>query len=146
MPTIFCSLVPKNMVPLLFLLLILFPLPVNAQLEPASHPMDTFLKGILDFHDPTGIRGSLRYIDKEEKIIWLDWTQRSDDRPLFIAGWKWVPGEATLAVHPTDPTQFDQLQQIPKGTAIEMVIQLDQGGQRRILSYQDLSLPPKVPL
>jgi len=88
MPTIFCSLVPKNMVPLLFLLLILFPLPVNAQLEPAPHPMDTFLTGILDFHDPTGIRGSLRYIDKEEKIIWLDWTQRSDDRPLFNAGWK----------------------------------------------------------
>jgi len=57
-----------------------------------------------------------------------------------------VPGEATLAVHPTDPTQFDELQQIPKGTAIEMVIQLDQDGQRRILSYQGLSLPPKVPL
>jgi len=57
-----------------------------------------------------------------------------------------VPGEATLAVHPTDPTQFDQLQQIPKGTPIEMVIQLDQDGQRRILSYQDLSLPSKVPL
>ncbi len=146
MPTIFCSLVPKNMGPLLFLLLIIFPLPVNAQLEPAPHPLDTFLSGILDFHDPTGIRGSLRYIDKEEKIIWLDWTQRSDDRPLFNAGWTWVPGEATLAVHPTDPTQFDQLQQIPKGTPIEMVIQLDQDGQRRILSYQDLSLPPKVPL
>ena len=146
MATIFRALVPKNMVPLLFLLLILFPLPVNAQLEPAPHPLDTFLTGILDFHDPTGIRGSLRYIDKEEKIIWLDWTQRSDDRPLFNAGWTWVPGEATLAVHPTDPTQFDQLQQIPKGTAIEMVIQLDQDGQRRILSYQDLSLPPKVPL
>ncbi len=146
MPTIFCSLIPKNMVPLLFLLPIIFPFPVNAQLEPAPHSLDTFLKGILDFHDPTGIRGSLRYIDKEEKIIWLDWTQRSDDRPLFIAGWTWVPGEATLAVHPTDPTQFDQLQQIPKGTAIEMVIQLDQDGHRRILSYQDLSLPPKVPL
>ncbi len=57
-----------------------------------------------------------------------------------------MPGEATLAVHPTDPTQFDQLQQIPKGTPIEMVIQLDQDGQRRILSYQDLSLPSKVPL
>lgn len=57
-----------------------------------------------------------------------------------------MPGEATLAVHPTDPIQFDQLQQIPKGTPIEMVIQLDQDGHRRILSYQDLSLPPKVPL
>ena len=146
MPTIFRSLAPRRMVSLLFFLLVFSPLLVNAQLEPAPHPLDTFLTGILDFHDPTGIRGSLRYIDKEEKIIWLDWTQRSDDRPLFIAGWKWVPGEATLAVHPTDPTQFDQLQQIPKGTAIEMVIQLDQDGQRRILSYQDLSLPPKVPL
>ncbi len=53
MRTIFCSLIPKNMVPLLFLLLILFPLPVNAQLEPAPHPLDTFLTVAIGL-DPGG--------------------------------------------------------------------------------------------
>ena len=119
---------------------------VNAQLEPAPHPLDSFLTEILDFHDPTGIRGTLRYIDIEEQTIWLNWEQGSEDRPLFNTGWKLVPGDATLAVHPKNSEQFDELQQISKGTAIEMIIQLDQEGHRRILSFQDLSIPPKVPL
>jgi hypothetical protein len=114
--------------------------------ENEPHPLDTFWTNILNFKEPTGIRGTFRYIDLEGTIIWLDWKERSDDRPYFQIGWKLVPGDATLAVHPKDLDQFYKLQQFKKGAAIEMIIQLDSKGKRRILSYHDLSLPPKVPL
>lgn len=118
----------------------------GAQLQPDPHPLDTFLTNILNFKEPTGIRGTFRDIDLEGTIIWLDWQERSDDRPYFQMGWKPVPGDATLAVHPKDLDQFYELQQFRKGAAIEMIIQLDPEGKRRILSYHDLSLPHKVPL
>jgi hypothetical protein len=120
-------------------------LPATA-LEPESHPLDTFLTDILNFREPTGIRGTVRYIDKAEQNIWLNWEQRSDDRPLFDTGWKLVPEDTTLLVYPQDPAQYQELELMAKGTPIEMVIQFDQKGHRRILSYQDLSQPRKVPL
>ncbi|MFA9561287.1 MAG: hypothetical protein ACERKU_03045 [Nitrospirota bacterium] len=115
-------------------------------LEPEPHPLDTFLTGILNFREPTGIRGTVRYIDKAEQNIWLNWEQRSDDRPLFDTGWKLVPEDTTLLVYPQDPAQYQELKLMTKGTPIEMVIQFDQKGHRRILSYQDLSQPRKIPL
>lgn len=120
-------------------------LPATA-LEPAPHPLDTFLTNILNFREPTGIRGNVRYIDKAEKNIWLNWEQRSDDRPLFDTGWKLVPEGTTLLVYPEDSAQYQELKPMAKGTPIEMIIQLDPDGHRRILSYQDLSEGRKVPL
>ncbi len=125
--------------------LIFSPISVAA-LEPAPHPLDTFLTNILNFHEPTGIRGTVRYIDKAEKNIWLDWEQRSDDRPSFNDGWKLVPEGTTLLVYPQDVAQYQELEPLVKGTPIEMVIQLDPEGHRRILSYQDLSHGRKVPI
>ena len=120
-------------------------LPVTA-LEPEPHPLDTFLTNILDFHEPTGIRGTVRYIDQAEHNLWLNWEQRSDDRPLFEGDWTLVLEDTTLLVYPNDSAQYSELEHIAKGTPIEMVIQLDSEGHRRILSYQDLSQPRKVPL
>ena len=114
--------------------------------ETEPHPLDTFLDHILDFHEPTGIRGKLRYVEIDAQTVWLDWEERSDDRPLFSTSWKFVPGEATLAVHPTDTTQLEQLRILPKGTALEMIIKEDGKGHRHILSYRDMTIPPKVPL
>ena len=115
-------------------------------LEPESHPLDTFLKSILNFREPTGIRGTIRYVDKAEKNIWLNWEQRSDDRPLFGTGWKLVPEGTTLLVYPMDAAQYQELEPLAKGTPIEMVIQFDQKKHRVILSYQDLSQGRKIPL
>jgi len=120
-------------------------LPAKA-LEPEPHPLDTFLTDILNFHEPTGIRGTVRYIDQAEHNLWLNWEQRSDDRPDFNDGWKLVPEGTTLLVYPQNAAQYEELESIQKGTPIEMVIQLDSEGHRRILSYQDLSQPRKVPL
>ncbi|RMH07519.1 MAG: hypothetical protein D6704_04965 [Nitrospirae bacterium] len=106
----------------------------------------TSLDKILDFHEPTGIRGTVQFIDIEGQTLWLNWEQRSDDRPLFKSGWWAVPGKPMLAVHPADTRQFEALQRIPRGTRLELIIQLDEEGKRRILSYKDLSLPPEVPL
>ena len=117
-----------------------------AALEPESHPLDTFLKSILNFRKPTGIRGTIRYVDKAEKNIWLNWEGRSDDRPLFDQGWKLVPEGTTLLVYPRDAAQYQELEPLAKGTPIEMVIQIDQEGHRIILSYQDLSQGRKIPL
>jgi len=125
--------------------LLFFPFPGMA-LEPEPHPLDTFLTDILNFREPTGIRGTVRYIDKGELNIWLNWEQRSDDRPLFDTDWKLVPEGTTLLVYPKDFAQYQELEPMAKGTPIEMVIQLDAEGHRRILSYQDLSQPHKVPL
>jgi hypothetical protein len=125
--------------------LVFSALPSTA-LEPEPHPLDTFLTAILNFREPTGIRGTVRYIDKAEQNIWLNWEQRSDDRPLFDTGWKLVPEDTTLLVYPQDAAQYQELETIAKGTPIEMVIQFDQNGHRRILSYQDLSQGRKVPL
>jgi hypothetical protein len=120
-------------------------LPAKA-LETEPHPLDTFLTDILNFHEPTGIRGTVRYIDQAEHNLWLNWEQRSDDRPDFNDGWKLVPEGTTLLVYPQNAAQYEELESIQKGTPIEMVIQLDAEGHRRILSYQDLSQPRKVPL
>ena len=128
-----------------FLGLVFSAFPATA-LEPEPHPLDTFLTAILNFRKPTGIRGTIRYIDKEEQGIWLNWEQRSDDRPLFDTGWKLVPEDTTLLVYPQDSAQYQELEPLAKGTPLEMVIQFDPKGHRRILSYQDLSQGRKVPL
>ena len=122
------------------------PLFAIAQFESAPDPFDTFLKGVLNFQEPTGIRGTLRYIERDEQIIWLNWAERSDDRPLFQGGWHVIPGEATLAVHPDTGEQFAALQQLPNGTELELIIQEKEHGIRRILSFRDRSISPKVPL
>ena len=118
----------------------------QAQLETEPHPLDTFLKSVLNFSEPTGIRGTLRYIEKDQQTLWLNWEQRSDERPLFATGWTLVPGEPTLAVQPRDSAQWEKLLELPKGLALELIIQDDGKGNRHILSYQDLSGPRKVPL
>ena len=125
--------------------LLIATVPATA-LEPEPHPLDTFLTAILNFREPTGIRGTLRYIEKDEQGIWLNWEERSDDRPLFDTGWKLVPEDTTLLVYPQDSAQYQELEHIAKGTPLEMVIQFDEIGHRRILSYQDLSHGRKVPL
>ncbi len=71
----------------LMVLLVSFWLPpLTLGLETEPHPRNTFLPNILNFQQPTGIRGTLRYIDTAERIIWLNWEQRSDARPLFDDG------------------------------------------------------------
>jgi len=120
------------------------PLVVQAQTEP--HPLDTFLTDILDFTIPTGIRGTIRYIDLDGPVVWLNWEQRSDEAPLFQTGWKIVPGEATLAVHPRASNPIVDLRALENGAALELIIQLDAEGKRRILSFRDMSQPHEVPL
>ena len=43
------------------------PFPATA-LGTEPHPLDTFLTNILNFREPPGIRGTVRYIDKGEKL------------------------------------------------------------------------------
>lgn len=131
---------------LLIIFVSLLPLLATAQVEDVPDPFDSFLKGVLDFHEPTGIRGTLRYIEQEEQIIWLNWEERSDDRPLFQGGWHVIPGEATLAVHPANAEQFAALQKLPTGTALELIIEAGEQGKRQILSFRDRTTPPKIPL
>ena len=125
------------------LMVVLTPAPTIAQTEP--HPLDTFLKDVLNFTKPTGIRGTVRYIDFDGPVLWLNWHQRSGD-PSFEMGWHPVPGEAMLAVHPRNSDSIVDLRALRKGTAVELIIQLDSEGKRRILSFRSMAQPPKVPL
>ena len=129
-----------------FCSLLLFVPPVSAQFETEPHPLDTFLKSVLDFSQPTGIRGTVRYWDKTEQVLWLNWESRSDDRPLFSTGWEQIPGEPMLAIHPNEPDHFHLFQNLTIGTPVEMVIQFDREGKRRIQSFHDMTHPRKVPL
>ena len=126
------------------LLVVLTPVPTIAQTEP--HPLDTFLTDILNFTNPTGIRGTIRFIDFDGPILWLNWYERSDHAPLFEAGWQAVPGEAMLAVHPRTSEPIVDLRSLKNGTAVELIIQLDPEGKRRILSFRPMSQPREVPL
>ncbi|MYD31663.1 MAG: hypothetical protein F4201_06070 [Nitrospira sp. SB0677_bin_15] len=128
---------------ILVLLVVLTPAPAIAQTEP--HPLDTFLTDILNFTKPTGIRGTVQYIDFDGPVLWLNWHQRSGD-PSFEMGWHPVPGEAMLAVHPHDLDSIVDLRTLRKGTAVELIIQLDSDGKRRILSFRRMSEPRDVPL
>ena len=127
----------------LVLMVVLAPAPALAQTEP--HPLDTFLTDILNFTKPTGIRGTIRYIDFDGPILWLNWHQRSSD-PSFEMGWHAVPGEAMLAVHPRTSEPIVDLRSLRNGTAVELIIQLDSEGKRRVLSFRLMSEPRDVPL
>ena len=111
----------------------LAPAPTWAQHQTEPHPLDTFLTDVLNFTKPTGIRGTIRYIDFDGPVLWLNWHQRSGD-PSFEMGWHPVPGEAMLAVHPRASESIVDLRAPGKGTAVELIIQLDSEGKRRILS------------
>ncbi len=132
--------------PILALLLVLIPVQTLAQHQTEPHPLDTFLTEILNFTQPTGIRGTVRYIDFDGPVLWLNWKQRSDDSPAFATGWKAVPGEAMLAVHPHASDPIIDFRTLGSGTAVELVIQLDSEGKRRILSFRSMATPPQVPL
>ncbi len=129
---------------LLLLALMCVGTTAQADIKPEPYPPDALLQGVLDFREPTGIRGRLLHIDREKQIIWLEWAQVSVDSPLFQKEWERVPNEWIIAVHPLNQSQFYILTQMAKGTALEMVIQLDQEGCRCILSFQELPLLPKV--
>ncbi|WP_342347071.1 hypothetical protein, partial [uncultured Nitrospira sp.] len=117
----------------------------HAQLETEPHPMDTFIKGITNFSEPTGVRGTVRYIEKDRETLWLNWKERSDARPLFETEWKFVPGDAMLAVQPRDSEQWEKLLNLSNDLPLELIIQDDGKGHRHILSYEDISGGPKVP-
>ncbi len=122
------------------------PIPFPAQFQTEPHPLDTFLTDILNFQNPTGIRGTVRTLDMDGPVLWLNWAERSDDAPGFTTGWTLVPGEALLAIHPRPSDALIDLRTLRNGTAVELVIQRDSEGKRRILSFRDMSRPPKVPL
>lgn len=125
------------------LLVVMTPAPTLAQTEP--HPLDTFLTDVLNFTKPTGIRGTVQYIDFDGPVLWLNWHQRSGD-PSFEMRWHPVPGEAMLAVHPHDLASIVDLRTLRKGTAVELIIQRDSEGKRRILSFRSMSEPRDLPL
>lgn len=126
--------------------LLLSPAPTWAQFQTEPHPLDTFLTDILNFKRPTGIRGTVRSVDFDGPVLWLNWEQRSRDTPLFETGWEPVPGDAMLAVHPHPTDPIVDVRALRNGTAVELIIQLDAEGKRRILSFRDMSQPPEVPL
>jgi hypothetical protein len=99
-----------------------------AQLETEPHPLDTSMKGITKFSESTGIRGSVRYIEKNRQALWLNLEQRSDASPLYETGWNFVPGDATLAVQSRDSEQWEKLSNLSKGLPLELIVQDDGKG------------------
>ena len=130
----------------LVLLVVLAPAPTLAQHQTEPHPLDTFLTNVLNFTNPTGIRGTIRYIDlrRTGPLVELASTRRRS--AVIRNGMAHGPGEALLAVHPHPSESIVDLRALRNGTAVELIIQLDSHGKRRILSFRAMSRPPDVPL
>ena len=67
----------------LVLLVVLVPAPTLAQHQTEPHPLDTFLTNVLNFTRPTGIRGTIRSIDFDGPVLWLNWHQRADESAVI---------------------------------------------------------------
>ena len=85
---------------ILLLALMCWGTTAQAEIEHKAYPPDALLQGVLDFREPTGIRGRLLYVEQTKQIIWLEWAQVSVDSPLFQEDWKGVPNEWIIAIHP----------------------------------------------
>lgn len=128
----------------LLLVSIFWSSPTRAGEEPQPYPPDALLHGVLDFREPTGIRGRLLFVDHGKQTVWLEWAQVAVAGTSSRKRWKRVPNEWNLAIQPLNQSQFYDLQQLPDGTLLEVVIQLDREGSRRILSFEKLVRLPKV--
>ncbi len=108
-------------------------------------PFDAGL-ALLDFHEPTTIQGRVRLIDEAEEAVWLDWEMRLDVSVPNRKEWRSIEGEFLLLLYALDSEQFARLKLVEAGTRLLLIVQSDEDGRRRILTYQDARLPPRFPL
>jgi hypothetical protein len=88
----------------------------------------------MKFDKPTRIVGRLRSIDGYEDAIWIDWTHVHDG-----SQWRDLRNqrEMMFKVLPRDAGMMDFFRKLKLGTSLHLTVQMDQDGNRRILSLDE---------
>jgi hypothetical protein len=136
-----CGVVPVAII------MALLPLPglLAQELPPPDQSVFQSELELLDFSEPTAIRGRIRFIDVTEQGVWLDWDQRLEVQPTGKKAWRTLEGQFMLLVYPKDAAQFEGIKILKPGTVLQFVIQSKDKGRRIILSFTEPA-PPESPL
>jgi hypothetical protein len=86
----------------------------------------------MKFDKPTRIAGRLFSFDGYEDAIWIDWTHVHDG-----SRWWPVPNEMQFKVVPRDPGMMDFFRALKLGATLHMTVQVDQDGNRRVVSLDE---------
>jgi hypothetical protein len=86
----------------------------------------------MKFDKPTRIVGRLQSFDGYEDAIWIVWTHVHDGRR-----WRDVPNEMMFKVLPRDAGMMDFFRKLKPGMSVHMTVQMDQDGNRRVLSLDE---------
>ena len=119
-----------------FLLIASLALAQEAPLFPPGEQPDEFERIIqqMKFEKPTRIVGRLQAIDGYEDAIWIVWTHVHD-------GTRWRDlrnqSDMMLKVFPRDAGMMDFFRKLKPGTSIHLTVQMDQDGNRRVLSLDE---------
>jgi hypothetical protein len=68
------------------------------------------------------------------------------ETPAGARRWERVEGNYLVVFYPTDIAQQERIRNIPPGSMLELVVQQDDQGRRRILSIDEPTDSPKLPL
>jgi hypothetical protein len=105
------------------------PLPVPPGEQPEE--FDRIIQQ-MKFDKPTRIVGRLQSFDGYEDAIWIVWTHVHDGRR-----WRDVQNEMMFKVLPRDAGMMDFFRKLKLGMSVHMTVQMDQDGNRRILSLDE---------
>lgn len=136
-----------------FLFLIIF-LPLRAAAEPQQEPLlvppETFpfdsQLAVLDFTHPTPIQGRIRMVEATEQAVWFDWDDRLEEGASGTQRWVRLEGDFLILLHAKDQEQFAKLKDLRPGTRIQFIVQAGEGGRRIILSVEEPTTAPRIPL
>ena len=86
----------------------------------------------MKFEKPTRIVGRLQSFDGYEDAIWIVWTHVHDG-----TRWREVRNEIMFKVLPRDAGMMDFFRALKLGATLHMTVQMDQGGNRRVVSLDE---------
>ena len=86
----------------------------------------------MKFEQPTRIVGRFRSLDGYEDAVWIDWTHLYDG-----TGWRVVRSQAMFKVLPRDAGMMEFFRALKQGTSLNMTVQQDQDGNRRIIELDE---------
>jgi hypothetical protein len=86
----------------------------------------------MKFDKPTRIVGRLQSFDGYEDAIWIVWTHVFDG-----TRWRPVMNEMMFKVLPRDAGMMDFFRKLKLGMSVHMTVQMDQDGNRRVLSLDE---------
>lgn len=94
-------------------------------------PFDSIIQE-MRFEKPTRIMGVFVMLDAYDNAVWIEWTYRRD-------GGRWVPigGHRQFKVLPRNPGMMELFKALKPGANLQLTIQADEDGNRRVLELDE---------